>query len=386
MPNLMNLYKGARILEALENYSRAGDTSLAETPNSPSNQSQSLTNEYNFWDNILGNTDAHWDKLFNLQAWQYSEWTPRVPGLYWANSSESMRALTETEIHINHGAWIEFTPGGKSAQVIGGVGSLLLPPHNGMVIASVTSFGNASTGIPILISNTLKNNLELENGSVFSLKNVRWQRMSVEWATHFPSLRGIPNGYLVIEDESQISRQSNLGNIQYHPYSIMEYIFEDVLLWDFVYVTGESKKNDRSQLEDFFEYYRTKEGRKGKYLIAPDVSHPLFDAKYKSPDRLKESTYGEAQLQLIRRRIGKELFNGKTIEQFTRLFLKAYPVPENMRTVADFIAVPHTSFSAQTGKEMAIELVNYCLDNDKMDELIDQVALENPGLFKKPIT
>lgn len=90
----------------------------------------------------------------------------------------------------------------------------------------------------------------------------------------------MPRGYLVLDNLEQIEIIGRGCPIVYHPFSIMEYEHKDSLLYDFVYVTADSKAKDvELQIENFFNDYSKKDGRNGEYLLNPNIINPIFESR-----------------------------------------------------------------------------------------------------------
>ncbi len=91
-------------------------------------------------------------KKFSFYHFVVSDWVARVPGLFWAEYSGEIRKHSEQDIAIKSKDWIVFHPLGKSKKVLGGIGTIHLPPNDeGKRLISITSSCNASVGIPLLI-------------------------------------------------------------------------------------------------------------------------------------------------------------------------------------------------------------------------------------------
>ena len=56
------------------------------------------------------------------------QWFPRVPGLYWLDGSENLRQLSPEAEEFRSTHWVSYKPYGKSRKVMGGIGTLRLPP------------------------------------------------------------------------------------------------------------------------------------------------------------------------------------------------------------------------------------------------------------------
>lgn len=225
--------------------------------------------EESFWKNITSNPTRFWGKQIDLYNFVVSNWVARVPGLYWTEISQNMRQHNESDIAFQSLEWTVFNPPGKSKKVLGGIGTLLLPPtEEGKVLMSVTSSCNASSRIPILANPEVLEVLNLKQGNSVSIKKAKWQPMDIQRTKQFDSVKGIPRGCLIIDSPDKIELYNDDCPVVYHPFSIMEYEYKDTILYDFVYVTADSKVKDVDLLiEKFFEDYRKNEGRNGRVFI-----------------------------------------------------------------------------------------------------------------------
>ena len=241
--NLHQLYKGAKIIEMIENYSLA-EISIIDENIRKSNEQYFYTEE-TFWNDIIENPERYWGKEIDLLNFVVSDWVARVPGLYWTESSQIMREHKESDIAIQSQEWTEFFPPGKSKKVLGGIGTLLLPPTDeGKVLISVSAGCNASTGIPILMFPEVIEALKIKQGDNVNIRKAKWQPMNIQWSKQFASTKDIPRGYLVVDNVEKIEIIGEGYPIIYHPFSIMEYEHKDSLLYYFVYLTANSKEKD----------------------------------------------------------------------------------------------------------------------------------------------
>jgi hypothetical protein len=120
---------------------------------------------------------------------------------------------------------------------MGGVGTLLLPPTDeGKILLSVSAGCNASTGIPLLCFPEVYDHLKIKQGDCVIIRGAKWLPMDMHWASKFASTKDIPRGYLVIDSIDKIRVLNRNYPVAYHPFSLMEYEYQDSLFYDFVYV------------------------------------------------------------------------------------------------------------------------------------------------------
>lgn len=252
--SLKELYKGTKLIETVENYA------LAEEVNSIKEDILNdecfwFSNDEEFWRNIIANPIKFWNQKIDLYNFVVSDWIARIPGLYWTPSSEQIRQHKNEDVALQSKQWIEFHPPGKSKKVMGGLGTLLLPPTNeGKVLLSVSAGCNASTGIPLLCFPEVYDQLKIKQGDCVIIKGAKWQPMDMYWASNFASTKDIPRGYLVIDSVDKIQVLERNYPVAFHPFSLMEYEYQDSLFYDFVYVTVDNKvKNVDSEIELFLK-------------------------------------------------------------------------------------------------------------------------------------
>ena len=311
-----------------------------------------------------------------------SNWVARVPGLYWADYSSALRIFADNKIAFKSEEWVEFRPLGKSSKVLGGIGTIRLPPNDdGKRIFSVSSCCNASLGIPILVFPDVIDALSIEEGDVVDINNAKWQALDTNWAQNFATTKDIPRGYLIIDSVDKIIVTRRNVPVAYHPFSIMEYQSNDALLYDFVYVTADTKyKNGRKKIEDFFSKYATKEGRNGSYLLNTDMVQPLFEARYTSPLELQRPSE-KAKLELLYRRIHEVNFDKTTLDKLIEILPRYYSNGSGIRMLAKRIDVRESMLMDDDAASMSAQLIYHCMRVGKIEELIDRMCVEYPRIF-----
>src|ERR1700687_2989529 len=310
---LPDLYRAARSLEAIENYGHADDPLLQDVKPTDEVLDCDCTFDHDdkFWKSrLLESTRIKKGKCessnaFNFFGFAVSEWVARVPGLFWTKRAEKLRMLGDQAIQYESPRWTTLHPPGKSAKVLGGIGTMKFPPNErGYHLVTLSAGHNASSGIPVLVSPEAWDAHDISEGCVINLA-AKWQPMAAEWAYRFPSIKGIPKGYLMVENASQIhcvlAREQPT---QIHPFTVMEYSRGNSLLFDFVYATADTGDQAyRAKLESFFDSYKRDSGRYGRYLLSADIGNPLWDADYDDPASLRGDKGAVAQLHLLAARV-----------------------------------------------------------------------------------
>ena len=305
-----------------------------------------------------------------------SEWVARVPGLYWAPSSSFMRKIKPALIEHKTKTWITYQPLGKSQKVMGGIGTLrLAPATDGYRLMTLTTTLNASAGILALVSPEIWEDGWCGEGSVISA-SAKWQAMTEKWASQFPSVKGIPRGYLILDKRDQVRVREHGAPVEIHPFSIMEYWDGSAQLLDYVYATVDTTEADfRDKLTDFFESYRIAEGRGGEYLLAADVSDPMWDAWFSSPAELRDSRRA-SQLRLIEARVHDAVSGQDVVDALIRTLSQSDNV-KDLRRLSKDAGIEFQRWSAGgTVAEESARLVSEAVRSGKEQALIQVVMAE----------
>ncbi|WP_343624478.1 hypothetical protein [Flavobacterium lindanitolerans] len=379
--SLKELYKGAKLIETIENYGLAEEIESLNEDISI-NENLWFTNDEEFWSNVIANPTKYWNQKINLYYFVVSDWVARVPGLYWAPSSELIRQHKEEDVVLQSNRWIEFYPPGKSKKVMGGVGTLLLPPTDeGKILLSISAGCNASTGIPLLCFPEVYEQLKIKQGDCVIIKDAKWQPMDMHWASKFASTKDIPRGYLVIDSVDKIQILKKNYPVAYHPFTLMEYEYQDSLFYDFVYVTADSKvKNVDTEIERFFKEYAKKEGRNGEYLLNPNIVNPIFPSRYLSPIELTQPSE-KAKLNLLYERIRGAYFKEKSIEQLMIKLPQFYQSSASIKTLTKNIGLNISLLEEGSAVNMSSQLIDLCIRKGIVENLIDRIIVEYPQIF-----
>lgn len=379
--SLKELHKGAKIIETIENYALAEEIALQNQEEGDVDKFE-FYEDQQFWRSVINNPSKYWGQKINLYCFVASDWVARVPGLYWSPSSELMRQYNQEDVAIESKQWIELHPPGKSKKVLGGIGTLLLPPtDDGKVLISVSAGCNASSGIPLLCFPEVYDHLKIRQGDCVFIREAKWQPMDVHWASRFVSTKDMPRGYLVIDSIDKIKIQKRGYPIVYHPFSLMEYEHQDSQFYDFVYVTADSKvQNVDAEIERFFKEYAKKEGRNGEYLLNPNIVNPIFQSRYLSPTELTQASE-KAKMNLLYERIRRAYFKGQSIEQLMIKLPQYYQSSVSIRTLARNIGVNVSLLVEDSAVSMSAQLIDICLKKNQIECLIDRIVFEYPKIF-----
>jgi hypothetical protein len=373
---------GARIIEAAENYARS-DVPTPPTKITPKSNLSYYDDEH-FWCQVLSRPSESWDaRVKFLDRVIFSEWVARVPGLYWRPESEKLRRFSSDAVEGYDLGGATLRPYGKSQIVTGGVGTLKLPPSSeGYRLGTVTMTANVSAGVPVLLSPETWNAHHLREGTLIQIGQASWARMPIEWSARFPSTRGLPLGCLLLTDVDSLT-VAGQGAAQIHPFTIMSYTDGAAELFDFVFATGNTgDRNHRGGIEEFFESYKDRNGRHGRYLIAADVAQPLWDAEYSSPAELSRANpAAPSHLKLLERRIQARLRGDCTEEDLLKA-LCSLPDVDYLRRISTQIGIePSTWLTGGTLADAAAQFLSR-VSQQQLPGLVESLAIEHADTMR----
>ena len=384
--SLRQAFVGSLAIENAENYAVADVTSrsMVEDNVHSKSLSKNFDSDQSFWADIRNNPEENWGQSFHFEFACLSEWVARVPGLYWCPGAKRMREVSPALIEMETEEWTQYLPPGKTQKVAGGVGTLRLPPNDrGYRVVALTTTANTSAGVPALVAPEVWDSQKLGDGRLL-LGTARWQPMAIEWATRFPTIRGLPRGYLVLDDPGAIHIVEWKVPVLIAPFSIMAYYDRDVELYDYVYIlTDTSNEAHRRRIEEFFAEYKEGNGREGRYLIASDVANPLWDAEYGSPEELRRlAPAAESYLKLVCEHIRQRTFDRGTVDELLQR-LTAHVPPEDLRRIADDLGLPAARWDrGGTHADSCIQFLERMVERNKLEELILELAKLFPEWFQ----
>ena len=390
MSGFSEAYQTAHVIETLENYAVADEVSAvhAEGRRDDSDYPIDVADDRSFWQEVLDDPARYWERCYIIHECAASSWVARVPGLYWQPQSSLLRDRASAEIELESDEWLSYSPPGKSMQVHGGIGTLRFPPDdNGRHLLTLTCGVNASGGIPVLAGDDVWQKLggaaAVDGRSIVHAEGI-WRQMETQWAQRFIGVRGFPRGYMIVASADDIEVQDSAMPVQFHPFSIMEYEKGDSRLFDFVYATADSRVPDwRTKVSEFFDDYRSREKRFGRYLTSADIADPLWDADYLSPADLRRSDAGNrSHLELLTARVQDRMRGDDLIETTLRALGRVCSSHNELGVLSDDLAVPRGSW--QTGGSLAdnaAAFVAVVKDRPgKLEELVDLLATRYPEI------
>jgi len=375
---------GARILESADNYTRASVPAVLNRSGRPSKSyGLSFYDDGAFWHDVLRAPTRAWNTRVDvLDCVVFSEWIARVPGLYWRPESARLRQFTHDAVEGYDLDGVTLRPYGKSQIVVGGVGTLKLPPSSqGYRIGTVTMSANVSTGVPVLVSPDVWDWHALHEGALIRLQQPVWTQMPLEWSERFPS-RGHPVGCLLLSDPKVLTVVDRDAPTQIHPFTIMSYADDTAEMFDFVFATGVTSDSDhRQKLEEFFESYKSRSGRQGKYLISADIADPLWDSEFASPQELSRANPSAAShLKMLERRVRDRLFGNDTERELLRE-LSALPDIDYLRRVSTLAGIEPSTW--QAGGSIADAAAQFLARTTRahIPSIIEALAIARPRAF-----
>ena len=384
---LREAFAGVHVLETCHNYARADDP-LSQPPEvRPHQWNIGLYDDRALWESILNDPERFWGQTVGFHPAALSEWVARVPGLYWRQGSEQLRQLSPAavESHSNH--WLTFKPWAKSQQVSGGVGTLrLAPAADGSRLVTLTVNLNASCGFPALLSADAWDAIAKAGpaeGRVIS-GEARWQPMAHGWSERFQSTLGLPRGCLVIDDPAQIRIYDEIAPVQIHPFTVMEYYAGASELFDFVYALADTKvPRYRQRLATFFDGYKQKNERYGRYLLAGDIMDPLWNAEFTNPAALRSADpAARPQLELLEARVRERMLGQDAIDTLLDALGNALHTPDEARALSAEVGIPPGAwYTGGSIAETVSEFVNAARSRNKLTELIEVVSKHYPSLL-----
>lgn len=382
--SIQSAYKSTKVIESLENYVKSDDWQNQDSSSDNSNDDKFIHDDVYFWRSNFNYPERYLNQILEFQDVGYSEWVARVPGLYFHESSNAFHKLAQNQVEFVSDKWVHYTPLGKSQKVMGGIGTINLPPNeDGWYLGSISTTNNASTGIPVLISEEVMDYHKIKEGVHIEWCKGKWMLMTNQWSSRFPSTKNnLPKAYLRINNPDDITVIKNtIVPTLFHPFSIMEYEKSNSKFYDFVYVTVDSTEQDyRFKIQHFFSEYKDFQNRNGTYLIEPFVSNPLIkenEVMFHSPEELRDS----AHLDLIVKRIRSETFQGKTLEEI-KIALDQNLDIDKLKRFSDWIKIsPNAWYKGDAVIDETANFLMYCTDKGKTEELVDLLIKEYPEIL-----
>src|SRR5690349_1978720 len=96
---LQELFKGARLIETIENYSIADKKSSIQDVDDKIGCIDFFIDQ-DFWKKVINEPEKYWGQRLNLHRFVVSDWIARIPGLYWTRSSQVTRDDSKQDIVV----------------------------------------------------------------------------------------------------------------------------------------------------------------------------------------------------------------------------------------------------------------------------------------------
>lgn len=386
MPELQEASKDAHIIESLSTYSVADDPLNSDPttePDSSGGYDFGVYQDKEFWSMVFQDQNHLWDSTFDIHNAYLSEWVARVPGLFWKPDSLQLRKLSPDFIEEESEKWTTYTPQGKSQKVMGGVGTLRLPPNvEGWRLITATCGLNASAGIPVLVSSDVWDYLNRDrpaDGRFSYRLRGRWRKLGMEWLRDMPAIHGIPRGCLIVNSTDDVSLpEDEYGPVRFDPFSVMEYTDGATLCYDYVYAGVDLGHHDwRRRIEEFFDVYPRRHGRNGRHLTSADIADPLWESDYRTPAELRPN------LSLLEAKVRERLEGNHVIEQVHDVLSESLNSLEELIRYSDEIGLPVVTWRA--GGPVSQEIANFVdkvlQSEGKIEQLLQLLSKEKPALF-----
>ena len=389
MTNL-NVQKLPAVSESINNYSITDNFNIQGesiiTPDSHGNYPMEIYDDEQFWNTInngIKNENYCWDRKFLFYYVIVSEWIPRMPGVFWTEKSAALRNLATNEITSRTGRIVTYTPVGKSSKVLGGIGTFKCAPQEKFRMVCLTVSGNASVGIPTLISNDVWKEHGLEEGSVLRNLKVQWVKMSTNWSPKFSSSINLIRGCLILTHSEDLQKEDSLANPVAHPYTILEYYRNGAPYYDFMFFTI-NKKWDKTKYKTWVDEYKNQENRDGRYIFEPDPNEIIYRADYLSPSHYLSK--GQEDINIIESRI-EEILKDESSGVFGSIysFLMTEISNENeLVTISkqNIINIPPVQWRGKSSLANTIKsFLDLIINQKKLISLFDLLQSEYPQTF-----
>jgi hypothetical protein len=382
---------GAHVIETATNYARADDPLTSPIEDSAAlagaahTQDFALVDDEAFWNMVLRQPEMALTRTFKFQAVAVSEWVARVPGLGW--NPDAIRLRNNVEHVEKMVGGFAYEPPVKSLHVMGGVGTLRLPPSDsGARLVSLSAYGDAAYGAPALMSADVWDKVQAKGvveGRAITGK-ARWTPMTKEWADYFPPTRGVTRGYLLLNKPDEIQVEPKQRPTQIYPFTIMEYASGGSELFDYVYVGAKTDdKEHRGAIEGFFDKYKKEIGTYTRYLLAGDMITPLWDSDFDSPADLRRTDVtARSELSLLEARVREHQLGKNVIEQVLQVLTERLQDHDQVKVLAGEAGIPGaTWYVGGTLAEVCSQLVDAANQANRLEALIQRLAIRYPGVF-----
>jgi len=375
---LLKGYAATKVAEALANYALA-DEPLSKSPrwkrrSRPSGADYFERDDRRFWHRAL-NKELPPEVGFYCAA--LTEWVARIPGLYFHEGSSQRRTVDLSHVLFRTEQHVTYDPPGKSQVVLGGIGTLKLPPaEDGYRLVTLSSNFNASTGVPALVSPDVWDTLKLAEGCVLRISQAPCRDMPLKWAKSFPSTSGIRRPCVVLDDVAHIEVFERKAPIVVHPFAVMEYQEGDAQFHDFVFVTVNTReKTMRRGVTKFFENYRKDRGREGIYLTSADIVEPMWEATFADPSDMRQTK--APQLRLIQQRV-EETVAGEDVTAALIRKLCSLSTPSDLKHLSEKAGIPYRRWwvEGRPLADVAQRLVDAAIHSGKQLALLQVVHQE----------
>jgi hypothetical protein len=388
------LIRAASAIRTAQDYVKfPGYNNLIESE--PNKTSKNYINEKDFWNDVLaygkvGYKMCAGDKI-NLLGFSLSSWVPRVPGLYWKSESKRLRAAAYNE-KISENI---YTPLGKSLFVMGGVGNVRLLPTVSSCFLCASSSGYYWQGIPVLLQGEAFNVFKKVPSGVKTNISGIWSPMPREYAQGMGGDAGIPRFCLVVSQPDDITPLAESVDGHAAAWTLCEHRDENErIIYNFIYCTFEIPRskllNQAIQNDSFItneavwflkNYMKEFHGQAmtdfdeevpnfGALLPVKELMNPLVDS------RKIRSFIDHIKKQVLSR-------DRVSYDEIPNMLINNFNIEELRTLTLDYLALDiNNLIGPRAGKaEQVDEIITYCEQQDKMEDLAIAIIQERPQLI-----
>ncbi len=137
-------------------------------------------------------------------------------------------------------------------------------------------------------------------------------------------------------------------------------------------------------MERFFDGYKERHERYGRYLLSGDMVSPLWDARFAGPEDLRRADPAAgSQLKVLEARVRESHLGQDATERLLEALSTVCETPEDVKLLSDEAGIPSNIwFAGGTVAEVCNQLVASAVDRDKVAALIEVVATHYRELFQ----
>lgn len=120
----------------------------------------------------------------------------------------------------------------------------------------------------------------------------------------------------------------------------------------------------------------------GKYILNPNMVEPILETQYDSPLEMQQPSE-KTKIDLMYKRIRRLSFKRTTLDKLIEVLPQFYDSSMAIERLAKTVGVSITIIQEDNAASMSAQLINYCYDENKIEELTDRTIVEYPLIFNK---